>query len=318
VKLISDERGIPPSGRLVMKTWIILVATVLTCGVARGAFAGSSPFTPPPSAQLAPTPSPESASPAPGASSGGRELLAGWDVSLDGRVGVPSGSVRVGEKPVKGTGLGLQSDLGMGVSEVLEASLGYHFTPQDAIRLTYLQYFLNRSSTINHPFTYNGQLYGPGHVASSLGFNWLNLAYERVLFALANGGSLTGSAGVRYVSLDAVVRGNHEDFYRQELPVPIVGFRFIYPIDHRWALTADVSGGGLPRVDSLRQEGGAVYLNQTHADAGVSLTYAITPALQAHAGYHLTYFLQHEKSHEDDNRFELIDNGLQFGLKFRF
>ena len=301
-----------------MKTWIMLAAIVLTFGAASGAFAGSSVFTPPLSAQLAPTPSPEAAGPAPGAFTGGSDWLAGWDVSLDGRVGVPSGSVRVGEKPVKGTELGLHNDLGMAVSEVLEASLGYHLTPRDAIRLTYLQYFLNGSTTINQSFTYNGQFYDPGRVTSSLGFNWLSLAYERVLFALPNGGSLTGSAGVRYVSLDAVVRGNHEDFYRQELPVPIVGLRLIYPIDQRWALTADVSGGGLPRVDSLRQEGGTVYLNQTHADGGVSLTYAITPTLQAHAGYHLTYFLQHEKSHEDDNRFELIDNGLQFGLNFRF
>jgi len=302
---------------MTVKSILGSVVTVLMLTLPAAAQAPADPSEVP-IAQLVSTPSPKAASPAPGASGDGSGWLAGWDISLDGRVGVPSGSVRVGEKPVKGTGLGLHSDLGIGVSEVFEARLGYHFTPQDAIRLTYLQYFLNGSTTINQPFTYNGQLYDPGRVTSSLGFSWLNLAYERVLYALTNGGSLTGSAGLRYVSLDAVVRGNHEDFYRQELPVPIFGLRLIYPIDHRWALTADVSGGGLPRVNTLRQEGGTVYLNQTHADAGVSLTYAITPALQAHAGYHLTYFLQHEKSHEDDNRFELIDNGFQLGLQFRF
>jgi len=245
-------------------------------------------------------------------------LFAGWEVSLDGRVGVPSGSVQVGEKPVGGTRLRLRSDLGIDVSEVLEASLAYHITPRDAVRFTYLQYFLNGSSTISRPVNYNGPVYGPGRFESDLGFYWLNLAYERVLFAFADGASLAGSAGLRYVSLDATVHGNHEDFFRQELPVPILGLRFTHPIQQRLWLTADVSGGGLPRVDSGRQEGGTVYLQQSHADAGVGLSYALTPALHVVTGYHFTYFFQHEKSHEDDNRFELTDNGFQFGLRVRF
>jgi hypothetical protein len=35
-------------------------------------------------------------------------------------------------------------------------------------------------------------------------------------------------------------------------------------------------------------------------------------------GYHFTYFFQHEKSQEDINDFELIDNGfrVKFGMPF--
>ena len=47
-------------------------------------------------------------------------------------------------------------------------------------------------------------------------------------------------------------------------------------------------------------------------------TYRITRALEAEAGYRFTYFFQHEKSHEDDNTFQFIDNGFRLGLSFRF
>jgi len=71
-------------------------------------------------------------------------------------------------------------------------------------------------------------------------------------------------------------------------------------------------------VNSLRKEGGTVYLSQAHADAGVSVIYRITRAVEAEAGYRLTYFFQHESSHEDDNTFHLIDNAFRLGLNFRF
>jgi len=283
--------------------------TVVTVLLTRAVLSNAQSFPTLPTA----TASPEVANP-----SGGIGPFAGWEISLDGRVGVPSGSVQVGETPVTGTRLRLHSDLGIHVSEAIEASLAYHMTPRDAVRFSYLQYFLDGSSTISRPVIYNGPTFGPGHFDSKLDFYWLNVAYERALWVFPGGGSLTGSAGLRYVSLDAVVHGNHEDFYRQELPVPILGFRLTHPIRQRVWLTADVSGGGLPRVDSGRQEGGTVYLQQSHADAGVGLSYALTSALHVAAGYHFTYFFQHEKSHEDNNRFELFDNGFQFGFRFSF
>src|SRR5207302_6325071 len=104
----------------------------------------------------------------------------------------------------------------------------------------------------------------------------------------------------------------------QELPVPILGIRLTEPLSPRWGFMAGVAGGGLPRVDSLRQEGGTVYLEQWHADAEVRVAYALTATLQATVGYHFTYFFQLEKSHEDNNRFELIDNGVQVGLRAGF
>jgi hypothetical protein len=111
---------------------------------------------------------------------------------------------------------------------------------------------------------------------------------------------------------------NSEDFYRQELPVPILGLRWTYPLSNRWFLRTSLSGGGLPRVDSGRTEGGTVFLQQAHADLGLAVVYRITDLVHVEAGYHLTYFFQKESSHEDKNLFELIDNGLAVRLGVRF
>lgn len=71
-------------------------------------------------------------------------------------------------------------------------------------------------------------------------------------------------------------------------------------------------------MDSGRKEGGTVYLQQSHADAGLGVIYALSSALEVRAGYHFTYFFQHEKSHEDNNIVRLIDNAVQLGLALRF
>src|SRR5215510_1948126 len=144
-----------------------------------------------------------------------------WEISLDGQVGFPTGFVKVTETNSPGTKLNLRGDLGIDVSEAVEASAAFHLTPRDAIRASFLYYFLEGSTTIDRPFTYNGEPFEPGRVHSNLDFSRLSLSYERRLMDFGDRASLTGSIGLTYVSLDAVVHGNHEDFYRQELPVPI-------------------------------------------------------------------------------------------------
>ena len=77
-------------------------------------------------------------------------------------------------------------------------------------------------------------------------------------------------------------------------------------------------GGYLPRIDSLRAEGGDVKLNQAHADVGLGLAYDLSPGIRAEAGYQYTYFFQLEKSREDDNVILLSDNAFRASLSYRF
>ncbi len=250
-----------------------------------------------------------------------RPAASGFEVSLTTRLGMPSGYVRVGEGPLRGTRLRLHEDLGIDVSETVEASVALRLTQRDALRATYLYSFLEGGARVDPTASFNGDGFGPGHVHVNADFYRVSLDYERLLMS-DYGGFLTGSAGLTYVHLDPKLtwRGHtsHEDFSRQELPVPIVGLRFDIPMGPRFAARATVGGGGLPRVDSGRKEGGTVYLQQIHADAGLSVLYAISRALQLDVGYHVTYFFQREKSHAEDNAFELYDNGVHAGLTFRF
>src|SRR5437899_12407528 len=73
-----------------------------------------------------------------------------------------------------------------------------------------------------------------------------------------------------------------------------------------------------PGSTVLRKEGGTMYLQQSHADAGVGLAYLLGRNGQVELGYHFTYFFQYEASHEDKNLFELIDNGVQARFTVRF
>ena len=69
-----------------------------------------------------------------------------WEVSLEGRVGFPTGYIRVSETVTHGTRLRL-SDLGLDVSEAVEADVAFWLTPRDAVRATYLYYFLRGSAS---------------------------------------------------------------------------------------------------------------------------------------------------------------------------
>jgi len=57
---------------------------------------------------------------------------------------------------------------------------------------------------------------------------------------------------------------------------------------------------------------------EVYADVDAGLAYRWRNGAELEAGYHFTYFFQHEHSHEDDNRFELIDNGARVRFVWRF
>ena len=250
-----------------------------------------------------------------------------WELNFGTRIGAPSGHLQVGESfggsSTPGTRLSL-STLGIHVSETIEAGAAYHFTPNDALRVTMLYTFLRGDSTRTESVVFNGFEFEPGFLHANADFWRLDLAYERVLWR-STADELVGSLGLAFVYFNPTLTNprqksgeNSEDFYLQELPVPIAGLRWSHALGEHWLLRLGVSGGGLPRVDSLRNEGGTVHLQQSHADHDAGLVYRWRSGMDLEFDYHFTYFFQHETSHEDDNRFELIDNGVRVRLSIRF
>lgn len=242
------------------------------------------------------------------------------EISLDGRVGLPVGYLKVAKGGDRGRRIDLD-DLGIELSEALEASLAFHFTPRNAVRATFLYYFLEGSGKFGQPFPFGGDLFGPGNVEARADFQRYSLDYERVL-SDRYGAFLIGTLGLTYVHLAPRLRSHGhsstEDFSAQELPVPIAGLRVDIPLGPRWAARAALSGGGLPKVDSGRKDGGTVFLQQVHVDAGLSLIYAVTRTLSIEAGYHGTHFTQREDSRTKRNRFQLLDDALRLGVNLRF
>jgi len=252
-----------------------------------------------------------------------------WELSVGGQVGVPRGYVQVRENQIRGTRLQLHRDLGIDTSESLTLGAAYHLTALDALRLTFDSVFLYGSSRLPTEVEFNGTTLRAGtDIDTRPEFFRLTALYERRLLALGRGGYLAGHVGLTYVFLTFKLHGAvssrtknadlGEDFLTQELPVPLLGFRIDRPLVDRLSLIGSLTGGYLPRVDSLRYEGGEVRLSQTHADASAGLRYQLTPAIDVEAGYRFTYFAQHEVSREDGNSTRLWDNGLSAPLACRF
>ncbi len=262
-----------------------------------------------------------------GAAAQSAPLPTRWEITLGGQVGAPSGDVKVGENDIPGTRLRLRKDLGVDVSEAAELRVAYHLTARDALAGSFLAFFLRGTGSFDQDVTFNGGTLVAGRNETNADFTRFTLAYERLLLPLGARGSLIGSAGLTYVHLNLRITGTglggtteegKEDFFRQELPVPLAGLRADYPLTDRLAVRASLVGGYLPWVNSLRSEGGTVRLTQSHTDAALGLTYALTSAWQLEGGYRFTYFFQHERSHEDDNAFQLIDNAIHLGVTYRF
>jgi hypothetical protein len=245
-----------------------------------------------------------------------------FEFSLGAYLGRPGGYVRVGENGGRGSKLRLNEDLNIGLSESADASLAFRFTPRDAVRATFLYYFLRGRGLLDRPASFNDEEFTlPVHLTIDADFYRIGLQYERT--AAVPGGFLTGIVGLTYVHLAPKVSGhghsNTEDFSREELPVPVVGVRFDIPMGNGFAARASLGGGGLPRVDSGRKEAGStVYLEQIHGDASMALTYAMTKNLVFDIGPRATYFFQKEKSRTEFNAFELFDVGVRAGVTLKY
>ena len=169
-----------------------------------------------------------------------------WEFTIGGRVGAPIGHLQVGEfhggqgtvGAAPGTRLSLNT-LGIHVSETIEAGVAFHFTDNDAVRFSGLYYFLRGDSTPTQSVVYNGEEFKPGALHANADFARLDLAYERTLLR-SPADVLIGSIGLAYVYFNPTLTGhgssNSEDFYLQELPVPIAGLRWTHGLGERWLL----------------------------------------------------------------------------------
>ncbi len=252
-----------------------------------------------------------------------------WEIAIGTQIGAPAGFVKVGEHDRSGDLLHFHGDLGIDTFEVVDAAAAYHLTPDDTFRARFDYTFLYGGTTLDEDVAFNGAtLAGGTHLDTRPVFTRVSGFYDHRFIAAANGLTVAAGVGLTYVYLhfklhgtlapDTLGKETQEDFYAQELPVPLGLIHAEYPLGDRLLAMGWVDGGALPRVDSLRTEGGQVTLTQGHADVFLGLRYAVTPALAVDGGYTFTYFAQHETSSEDDNEILFLGHGFGLNVGYRF
>ena len=258
--------------------------------------------------------------------------LARWSIALAGGYGDANGHVQVRENQIEGTRLDFGSGLGVHRLSDMDLSVRYRFDTDQSVQLDLRNYNLTGSTLLSRNVYFNGATFAAGtqlHTVTSFpNFLRATLFYQRTLSHFGNGGTLSGRAGFTFDALNFKLNGTltpdsaghetKEDFVTQELPVPVFGVALDEPLNQRLHFVASLDGAYLPRVNSLRKEGGEVTLAQTNLDATLELDYAITHDLHIIGGYRFGYLRQDERSHEDGNRIMLKSNAAELGLAYAF
>jgi hypothetical protein len=150
----------------------------------------------------------------------------------------------------------------------------------------------------------------------------LTVLYHRVLARPGGSGRLSLRAGADIVLLTFRLRGTlspttvgtetKEDFLSQELPVPVLGLEYRTPVARYLGLVTAVTAGYLPRVPSLRHEGGEVRLRQDEEEVDAGLDWRPGGGrIRVRGVAFWRGFGQDERSAEDGNRIRITAAGLR-------
>jgi hypothetical protein len=120
------------------------------------------------------------------------------------------------------------------------------------------------------------------------------------------------------IALGSAYTDTKENFFEQELPVPQLGLHLRHSLNNKLAFNADFIAGLLPWVNSMRKEGGAMWISQVQTDTQLGLNYHFNTRWQAKAFVFHSDYLQKEQSHEDTNLIHLHANGLGLSITHHF
>ncbi len=255
-----------------------------------------------------------------------------WRIGVGAALGAPSGWVQVRERAIEGTRLDLRHDLGVTRDHFFDLRVEYSPGHYDGFALGISSWTLRGTAMLPADVIFNGTTLAGGHTLTTHtdfpNFVRVDLEGWRRLSTLGGRASLSGTLGLTAVLLtfrmsgpespNSVGHESKEDFVTQELPVPILGLRLRYPVGSRVALSARLSGGYLPWVNSLRREGGEVRITQEHIDIDVGTELMIASNLQLLSGLRFSDFTQREKSREDGNDIHLRSTLLAVGIAHGF
>jgi hypothetical protein len=250
-----------------------------------------------------------------------------WSSGISYDQSAVDGWVQVRENAQEGTRLHLGRDLGIHSAPTIDFDLAYHFSEKRQLTFTVGTTLLRGNQTASQLVFFDEASFPAGSdLTSDPLFYHVRLTYRQTVWQPPHSG-LNLLAGLEYDYLNFTLRGvdtsgevnqQGEDFWKQELPVPFVGFDARYDGSERWSLEASSTYGGWNNVNSLRKEGGTIRLTQKIFDTRLTIGYQATPRLSLDAGYRFYSFVQEEQSAEDGNRFHLRTHGPMVQAAYRF
>ena len=267
-----------------------------------------------------------------------------------------SSLVRRRQDSINGSALHLRDDLGVDTLQMPTLNLNYWFDQLNGLEFQFRYLALYGSEPLlPPPVTFNGDLILPGQNINLNGTTWFTagLFYERRispwLYAhsgnlpeFLRGWDLRPKIGLEFVYLDVQINNGHPHdvsahvssssssgstldargrWQDQELPVPTIGIEARREWFEHFDLEIAAQGAWINKWDSLRSEGGTVYLSQSTFDTHWRLIYnnpqqlwGIRPFL----GWTYYYYRQAETSGGIGNLMRLQSYGPELGASYSF
>lgn len=236
-------------------------------------------------------------------------LQAGW--------GPVDGQVRVGE-PSPSTPLGLGEDLGIDSALTYALTVGGSAGAKNRLAFTAESLSMSGSETFDKTVYFDEGSFPPGAAPKAdPRFYLLEGDYTRLLGDASGSSRWFLSAGLVYAYLDFRLGDQSEDFYRQEVPMPLLGGGWELKTA-KGSFQVAAKGFQYNHINTGEKEGSTVYLDQSLIDVWAGWIGSLSPRVRYAAGYRFFSFSQTENSSEDYNDFHCRLNALTASLAFRF
>ena len=282
-----------------------------------------------------------------------------FDLEIADNFMIDDGSsvVRRREDSISGSALHLAGDLGVDTFQMPTLHLDFWFDELNAIEFQFRYLALYGSEPLGKAVRFNGDTILPGQHMNTHGTTWFTggLFYQRRispwLYQYASATlpewlqkwELRPKIGLEFVYLDFQINNGHPNrvgagsttrsirdvavldargrWHDQELPVPTIGIDARRELQNHFVFEITAQGAWINKWNSLRTQGGTVYLSQSTFETHWRLVYSdpsfmweIRPFL----GWTYYYYKQAETSGGIGNLIRLQSYGPEFGASYSF
>jgi hypothetical protein len=243
---------------------------------------------------------------------------AGWWMGLTAGIGTADGQVRVGE-PSPSTPLALGDDLGIGHLLQVGISVDGHLSSAHRLHFSFESLPMSGSKEFEKTVYFDEGVFPAGSTpGSDPRFYLADFEYARVFARPAAPSRWLLLAGVDYAYLDFRIGDQSENFYKQEVPMPVLGAGWERKLGKSAVFQFKSKGFRYNHLNTGEKEGGTVYLSQVLWDTSAGVSWSSSPRTSWNLAYRFLYFSQTETSNEDFNDFVLRSHGLQATFSIRF